>query len=79
MELWVVVDSKSGYEPEVFSSKEAAIAFALEILEGYQERWRFEKEEYELSCSEIKEGDDSYDCWGTYLGECEVSIYKKFI
>lgn len=78
MDLWVVLDNLSN-EPEIFANKKDAVAFALEILEGYQERWRFEQEEYETSCSEIRDGNDAYDCWGTYLGECEVNIFKKFI
>lgn len=79
MELWVVVDSKSGYEPEVFSNQGEAEAFALEILEGYQNRWKFEQEEYEEARAEITNADSNSVCWGTYLGECEVNIYKKFI
>lgn len=78
MELWIVLDSLSN-EPEVFSNRGEAVNFALEILQGYQERWQFEPEEYEQSCVEMKGGDDDSDYWGAYLGECEVDIFKKSI
>lgn len=78
MELWIVVDSLSN-EPEVFSSQSEAEALALEILEDYQNRWKFEQEEYEEARADITKVDPICTCWGTYLGECEVSIYKKFI
>ena len=78
MELWVVVDSLSN-EPEVFSNRKDAVSFAQEILTDYQERWHFEQEEYEASCVEMEGGKDGSECWGTYLGECEVNIFKKFI
>lgn len=76
MNLWVVLDSLSN-EPEVFTSRNDAVVFALEILEEHQKRWHYEREEYENSCSMIKKNDGDY--WGTYLGECEVNIFKKFI
>ena len=80
MELWIVVNSKSGYEPEPFTNRNDAVAKALEILKDYQEQWQFEDIEYQEACAEILEtGYDLGRCWGTYLGECEVSIYKKFI
>lgn len=78
MELWIVVDSLSN-EPEVFSSQSEAEAFALEILEDYQSRWKFEQEEYEEARADITKAAPTRACWGTYLGECEVNIYKKFI
>ena len=78
MELWIVVDSLSN-DPEVFSSQSEAEAFALEILEYYQSRWKFEQEEYEEAQADITKVDSTCTCWGTYLGECEVNIYKKFI
>lgn len=78
MELWIVLDSLSN-EPEVFSNREDAVNFALEILQGYQERWQFEPEEYEESCTQMKGSKDNSEYWGTYLGECEVDIFKKFI
>ena len=78
MNLWIVLDSLSN-EPEVFKTRDEAISFALEILQGYQERWDFEEEDYEASCTEIKQGKDNMEYWGTYLGECEVNIFKKFI
>lgn len=78
MELWIVVDSLSN-EPEVFSSQSEAEALALEILEDYQSRWKFEQEEYEEARADITKADSTCFCWGTYLGECEVNIYKKFI
>ena len=78
IELWVVFDSLSN-EPEPFKTKEEAVSFALEILQDYQERWQFEQEEYEDSCAMIKNGDDNSEYWGSYLGECEVKIFKKFI
>ena len=78
MELWIVLDSLSN-EPEVFKTRDEAVNFALEILQGYQERWHFEPEEYEQSCTEMKGGEDDSEYWGTYLGECEVDIFKKSI
>lgn len=78
MELWIVVDSLSN-DPEVFSSQSEAEAFALEILEGYQSRWKFEQDEYEEARADITKADPTCIYWGTYLGECEVNIYKKFI
>lgn len=78
MELWIVVDSLSN-EPEVFSNRSDAEALALEILEDYQNRWKFELEEYEEARADIANADITCTCWGTYLGECEVNIYKKFI
>ena len=78
MELWIVVDSLSN-EPEVFSNPGEAEAFALEILEDYQSRWNFEQKEYEEARADIAKHDSTCVCWYTYLGECEVSIYKKFI
>lgn len=78
MELWIVVDSLSN-EPEVFSNRGEAEALALEILEDYQSRWEFEQEEYEEARADIINADLTRVCWGTYLGECEVNIYKKFI
>jgi hypothetical protein len=78
MELWIVVDSLSN-DPEVFSSQSEAEAFALEILEGYQNRWKFEQDEYEEARADITKADPTCIYWGTYLGECEVNIYKKFI
>ena len=78
MELWIVVDSLSN-EPEVFSNRGEAEAFALEILEDYQNHWEFESEEYEEARADITNADITRVCWGTYLGECEVNIYKKFI
>lgn len=80
MELWIVVDSRSGYEPEPFTNRNDAVANALEILKDYQEQWQFEDVEYQEACAEISEaGYDLGRCWSTYLGECEVTIYKKFI
>lgn len=78
MNLWIVLDSLSN-EPEVFPDRDAAVSFALEILQAYQEHWQFEQEEYEESCTDIKNGNDNSEYWGTYLGECEVNIFKKFI
>lgn len=78
MELWIVHDSLSN-DPEVFKTRDEAVNLALEILQDYQEHWNFEKEEYETSCAEIKKGKDTTEYWGTYLGECEVNIFKKFI
>lgn len=78
MNLWIVLDSLSN-EPEVFKTRDEAINLALEILQGYQERWDFEEEDYETSCTEIRRGKDDMEYWGTYLGECEVNIFKKFI
>jgi hypothetical protein len=78
MELWIVVDSLSN-DPEVFSSQSEAEAFALEILEDYQSRWKFEQDEYEEARADITKADPTCIYWGTYLGECEVNIYKKFI
>ena len=78
MNLWVVLDSLSN-EPEVFSDRDAAISFALDIIRDYQDRWRFDQEEYEDSCADLKNGRCNSECWGTYLGECEVNIFKKSI
>lgn len=78
MELWIVLDSLSN-EPELFKTRDEAVSFALEILQGYQERWQFEQEEYKDSCAMIENGDDNSEYWGSYLGECEVDIFKKFI
>ena len=77
MELWIVLDSLSN-EPEVFKTRDEAINLALEILRDYQERWDLEQEDYEGAIVSIMESDNS-DYWGTYLGECEVNIFKKSI
>lgn len=78
MKFWIVVDSLSN-EPEVFKIREEAINFALGILQDYQGRWHFEQEEYEKACADLKNGDDNSECWGTYIGDREIDIFKKFI
>lgn len=78
MELWIVIDSLCN-EPEVFKTRDEAVSAALETLQAYQEHWRFEQEDYEAACTEMKGGEEDSDCWGTYLGECEVNIFKKFL
>lgn len=78
MELWIVFNNFSNML-EVFKTRDEAVNFALEILKNYQEYWNFEREGYEDACEDIKSCPDTAKRWPTYFGECEITIFKKFI
>lgn len=78
MELWIVHYSLFN-ELKIFKTRDEAVNFALEILKNCQERWNFEREGYEGAYEEIESCPDTAKRWSTYFGECEISIFKKFI
>ncbi len=81
-EIWVVVNSESGYEPWVYASKEKAVSDALEFLKDTAEHWGFSEtdEDYVNAVNELKEGKVSgWDSFGTYLIDLDIHIYKKEI
>ena len=70
--VWVLVDSLSG-EPEVFADVDEAVELGKDILREHAKIWGYDDDDLGVAYSELEIDGNAY------LGDLEVSIFKKSI
>lgn len=77
--IYIYINSDSN-EPEVFMTKEAALAEMEHDLEYHQERWGYDVKELAEAELELERQVEAGREWcGTYLGELGVDLYTREI
>lgn len=78
--LFILEDNKC--EPEIYTSAKEVYDFMKEIFIEYGKRYCFDSEDIEECCKELYESYLTYETnsyFGSYLGERELTCYKKII
>ena len=77
--IYVYINSEYG-EPEIFTSKDAAVEEAINDLTEHAKHWEYSDSELEDAIADVKNGAErDVKYFGSYIGELNTDIYEREI